>query len=63
VPKKDGTLQLYVDFWSLNQIMKINRYPLLLISEAIDRLLGARYFMKLDIRKAYQKLQIARRDE
>jgi hypothetical protein len=41
VPKKDGTLQLCVDFRGLNQMTKKNRYPLLLISEAIDRLSGA----------------------
>jgi hypothetical protein len=52
-----------VDFRGLNQITKKNRYPLPLISEAIDRLSGARYFTKLDIREAYHRLQIAPGDE
>jgi hypothetical protein len=59
VLKEDGTLRLYVDFRGLNQITKKNQYPLPLISEAIDRLLGARYFTKLDIREAYHRLGIA----
>jgi hypothetical protein len=63
VPKKDGTLQLCVDFHGLNQITKKNRYPLPLISEAIDRLSGARYFTKLDNREANHRLRIAPGDE
>jgi hypothetical protein len=52
VPKKDGTLQLCVDFRGLNQITKNNRYLLPLISETIDRLSGACYSTKLDICEA-----------
>jgi hypothetical protein len=63
VPKKDGTLRLCVDFRGLNQITKKNRYPLPLISEAIDRLSGARYVTKLDTREAYFRLQISPGDE
>ncbi len=63
MPKKDGTLRLCVDFWSLHQITKKNHYQLLLISEAIDHLLGAQYFTKLDTREAYHRLRIAPRDE
>jgi hypothetical protein len=53
VPKKDGTLQLSVDFWGLNQIKMKNRYLLPLISEAIDCFLGARYLAKHDICEAH----------
>ncbi len=63
VPKKDGTLRLCVDFRGLNQITKKNRYPLPLICESIDRLAGARYLKKLDIREAYHMLRIVSGDE
>jgi hypothetical protein len=63
VPKKDCTLRLCVDFRGLNQITKKNRYPLPLISESMDRLAGAHYFTKLDIREAYHRLRIASGDE
>jgi hypothetical protein len=63
VPKKDGTLRLCVDFRGLNQITKKNHYPLSLINEAIDRLSGACYFTKLDIREAYHRLRVAPGDE
>ncbi len=63
MPKKDGTLQLCVDFQGLNQITKENHYPLPLISKSIDRLASARYFTKRDIREAYHRLRIVSGDE
>ena len=48
--KGDGTLRLYVDYRRLNIITKKNRYSLPLISEALDRVIGAKIFTKLDIR-------------
>ncbi len=63
MPKNDGTLQLSVNFWDLDQITKKNQYPLPLIGKAIDQLLGTRYFTKLDICEAYHRLQIVPGDE
>ncbi len=40
-----------------------NRYPLPLISELIDKLRGAKYFTKLDIRWAYNNVRIREGDE
>ncbi len=37
IKKGDGNLRLCVDYRGLNLITKKNRYPLLLISEALDR--------------------------
>ncbi len=42
-----------------NQIAMKNRYPLPLISEAIDRLLCAKFYTKLNILDAYHRVQIA----
>ncbi len=47
----------------LNQILTKNRYPLPLISEAIDRLFGAKFSTKLDIRNAYHRVRVAEGEE
>ncbi len=40
-----------------------NRYPLPLISDLIDKLHGAKYFMKLDVCWGYNNVQIKEGDE
>ncbi len=40
-----------------------NRYPLPLISELIDKLRGAKYFTKLDVRWGYNNVRIKEGDE
>ena len=63
VKKKDGKLRLCVDYRALNEITKKDRHPLPLINEALDRLGGARYFTKLDIKDAYHNIRIKEGDE
>jgi hypothetical protein len=55
----DRSLRLYVDYRGLNQITKKNYYPLPLISEAVDRLSGAKFYTKLEIRDAYHRVRVA----
>ena len=62
-PKKDGGLRLYVDYRGLNAITVKNRYPLLLITKIIDRVLGAQFFSKIDLKDAYYQLCIKAGDE
>lgn len=52
-PKKDGTLRLYVDYRKLNDITVKNRYPLPNIGELQDRITGANWFTKIDLKGAY----------
>jgi len=59
VKKPDGSLRLCVDYRVLNHMTIKNRYPLLLISELLDRIKGAKYFTKIDVRDAFNRLQIA----
>ena len=40
-----------------------NQHPLPLIREALDRLAGAKYFTKLDIKDAYNNMRINEGDE
>ena len=53
VKKKDGGLRLCVDYRGLNKVTIKNRYPLPLIREALDQLVGAKVYTKLGIRSAY----------
>ena len=63
VPKKDGSLRLYVDYQGLNEVTIKNRHPLPLISETLDRLGRATIFSKLDLKDAYHRIPIKRGDE
>ena len=63
VPKKSGELRLCVDYRALNRVTEKNRYPLPLISEILDRLSGAKYFTKLDLKDAFHRIRIREGDE
>jgi hypothetical protein len=49
INKKDGKLQPVQDYRPLNAIIRKNVAPIPLIPELIDKLLGARFFTKLDV--------------
>jgi len=61
--KPSGGLRFYVDYRGLNTITVKNRYPLLLISETLNRLSRAKVFTKLDIISAFNRLRIREGDE
>ncbi|SJL02936.1 uncharacterized protein ARMOST_06277 [Armillaria ostoyae] len=63
VKKKDGSLRPVQDYRKLNEMTIKNRYPLLLISELIDKLQGAKYFTKLDVCWGYNNVQIKEGNE
>ena len=63
VNKKDGSLQLCINYHRLNQLTKKNWYPLPLIGEALDWLSGAKIYTKLDIRVAYNWMQMKEGDK
>ena len=63
VKKKDGSLRPVQDYRRLNAGTIKNRYPLPLISEIIDKLRGARYFTKFDVRWGYNNVRIKEGDE
>ncbi len=51
--KPDGSLRLYVDYQSLNNLTIKNQYPLPLVRESLDRLGRARRFTKFYLTNAY----------
>lgn len=63
VPKKDGKLRMCVDYRQLNEITVKDRYPLPLINEMHDRLRGAKWFTKLDLRGAYNLVRMKEGEE
>ena len=56
--KLDGSLWLYVDYQSLNNLTIKNRYLLLLNGESLDRLHHTKQFISLDLTYAYHQMRI-----
>ena len=56
-------MRMCVDYRGLNKITKKNRYPLPLISGLLEQLGRAKIFTKIDLRGAYNLVQIKEVDE
>jgi len=64
VPKPNGkVLRLCVDYRGLNKITIPNRYPLPLMQELQDRVQGAQWFTKLDLKNGFNLIRIRQGDE
>jgi hypothetical protein len=61
--KKDGSLKLCVNYRDLNKITIKDRCSLSLINETLDRLIGAAYYTKLNLKNTYYKIRIKAGDE
>jgi hypothetical protein len=53
VKKKDGTLQLCIDYRQLNKTTIKNKYPLPRIDDVFDQLRAAYMFSKTDLSSGY----------
>ena len=56
--KSDGSLWLFVNYQSLNNLMIKNSYPLPLIEKALDWLDRAKQFTQLDLTSTYHQMRI-----
>ena len=62
VKKKDGSLQLCIDYRQLNRATIRNQYPLPRIDELFYQLQGSRVYAKIDLRSGYHKLKVREND-
>ena len=58
VKKKDGDLRICIDYHKLNDITKMDPYPIPLIHETLDRLGGAKYFSAIDLASGYWQIEM-----
>ena len=63
IKKEDGSLRPVQDYGKLNDFTIKNLHPLPLTQELTDKLRGANYFTKLDIRWGYNNVRIKEGDE
>jgi len=63
INKKDGKLQPVQDYRLLNAVTKKNTAPIPLIPKLVNKLLGARFFTKLDVQWGYNNICIREGDE
>ena len=57
-PKKNKGLRFYVDYRGFNNIIIKNRYFLFFIKNILDRISGARIFIKINIKNVYYRIRI-----
>ncbi|GBG66583.1 hypothetical protein CBR_g64855 [Chara braunii] len=58
VPKKEGELRMCIDYRGLNVITVKNAELLPRIDDLLDRVQGAKYFSKIDLKSRYQKIEV-----
>ncbi|GBG90070.1 hypothetical protein CBR_g50163 [Chara braunii] len=58
VPKKEGELRMCIDYRGLNAITVKNAEPLPRIDDLLDRVQGAKYFSKIDLKFGYHQIEV-----
>ena len=59
---KDGTYQMCVDYRALNRITINNRFSIPWVEDLFDKLQGAIYFSRIDLKSGYHEVRIVPQD-
>ena len=62
VHKKDGTYRIHVDYRYLNKITIKNRFCMARVEDLFDKLQGAIYFSRIDLKSGYYQIRIVPQD-
>ena len=63
VPKSDGSLRPVGDYRALNSVTELDQYKLPHLRDYIHEIAGSRVFSKVDLRKAFHLICIAKEDQ